>query len=136
MSARSSVVDQTTRIVAAYVSNNSVSAADLPRIIGEAHAALAGLDQPTPASRKPAVSIKNSVTKNAIVCLEDGKSFHSLKRHLKSGHDLTPEQYRQKWGLPADYPMVAPAYSTRRSDLAKKMGLGRKPNARRGKIAR
>jgi len=134
--ARHFYIDQTAQIVSAYVSNNAVSAADLPNIIRQAHAALAGLSQPGTAVLKPAVPIKNSVTKNAILCIEDGKSFHSIKRHLKTKHGLTPDQYRQKWSLPADYPMVAPAYSTRRSELAKRMGLGRKPRAQRGKTAR
>jgi predicted transcriptional regulator len=133
---RLSFIDQTARIIAAYVGHNSVSAADLPKLISDAHSALTGLWQATPAARKPAVPIKNSITRNAVVCLEDGKPFHSLKRHLKSGHNLTPEQYRQKWNLPADYPMVAPAYSSRRSELAKRMGLGKSGTARRGRRAR
>lgn len=133
---RRSYLDQTARVVAAYVSKNSVSAIELPKIIGEVHAALADLEGSPATPRKPAVPIKTSVTKNSIHCLEDGKVFRSIKRHLKTSHDLTPDQYRQKWGLSAHYPMVAPAYSFARSELAKQMGLGRKPRARRGKTAR
>jgi predicted transcriptional regulator len=131
-----SYVNQASRIVAAYVSNNAVSAAELPKINEEAYTALANLAESATTLRKPAVPIKNSVTGNAIHCLEDGKSFRSIKRHLKTSHDLTPEQYRQKWGLAPNYPMVAASYSLARSELAKKMGLGRKPHVRRGKTAR
>lgn len=115
-------------IVSAYVANNSVPQIDLPALIMSTHAALTGLGQPpAPVQEEraaPAVSIKKSITPDAIICLEDGKAFKSLKRHLRTAFDLTPEQYRQKWGLPADYPMVAPAYAEARSQLAKKMGLG------------
>ena len=115
-------------IVSAYVSNNSVPASDLPVLIGDVHAALVrvvgpGAPMPTEASR-PAIAVKKSVTSDFIICLEDGKKFKSLKRHLRTQYNMTPEQYREKWGLPPDYPMVAPTYAAARSNLAKKMGLG------------
>jgi predicted transcriptional regulator len=117
-------------IVAAYVAHNNVPRADLAGLIESTHAALGGLGAeaapPPAAPLVPAVSIRKSVTPEAIICLEDGKSFKSLKRHLGNKYGLTPEQYRTKWGLPADYPMVAPAYSEARSALAKAAGLGRK----------
>jgi predicted transcriptional regulator len=118
-------------IVAAYVSNNSLPASDLPKLIVASHAALHSLADPrlnTPASVDPlfpAVPIKKSVTPDRILCLECGKSFTSIKRHLANDHELTPQQYRTKWDLPEGYPMVAPAYSVRRSMLAKESGLGR-----------
>ena len=120
-------------IVSAYVSKNSVPAGDLPNLIGEVHAALVRLDRGAAAreSAKPAVPIKRSVTPDYIVCLDDGKKFKSLKRHLRR-LNMTPEQYREKWGLPADYPMVAPKYAAARSALAKKIGLG-KGRRRRGR---
>jgi predicted transcriptional regulator len=125
-------------IVAAFVANNSVPATDLPALIASTHEALRGLGNatvttPVPEKLVPAVSIKKSITPDAIICLEDGKSFKSLKRHLSSKYDMTPEQYRTKWGLPKDYPMVAPAYAEARSLLAKKSGLGqqRKKTIRR-----
>jgi predicted transcriptional regulator len=116
-------------IVAAYVSHNSLRASDLPDLITSVHASIRLLAQgvaPTPASppETPAVPIKKSVTKDYIVCLEDGKKFKSLRRHLSSFHNLTPDQYRAKWGLPSDHPMVAPSYSATRSQLAKDSGLG------------
>ncbi|HEV7257792.1 MAG TPA: MucR family transcriptional regulator [Bosea sp. (in: a-proteobacteria)] len=115
-------------IVSAYVSNNSVPAADLPVLIATTHAAIVNLGSPAaaPVEEKPvpAIAIKKSITPEYLVCLEDGKKFKSLKRHLRTAYDMTPEQYRQKWALPADYPMVAPAYAEARSNLAKKMGLG------------
>ena len=122
-------------IVSAYVSNNSVPAADLPALIGEVHLALSkvangGAETPAEAP-KPAVSIKKSVTPDYIVCLEDGKKFKSLKRHLRTQYNMTPEQYREKWGLPVDYPMVAPNYAKARSELAKEMGLGQQRRKRR-----
>ena len=115
-------------IVAAYVSNNSVRYADLPSLIGDIHSALVkvaggGLETPAEAP-KPAVPVKRSITPDYIICLKDGKQFKSLKRHLRTQYNLTPEQYRERWGLPADYPMVAPSYAKARSDLAKEMGLG------------
>jgi len=115
------------KIVAAYVGNNTVSSKDLPDLIRLVHEALAGLPdgEATPDPLKPAVSVKKSVSEQYLICLEDGKKFKSLKRHLRTAYDMTPEEYREKWGLPADYPMVAPGYSRQRSQLAKKMGLGR-----------
>lgn len=126
---KSDLVDLCTDIVSAYVSNNSVNQTDLARLITDVYGALSsvsGQQMPAAEARKPAVSIKRSVTPDHIVCLEDGKKFKSLKRHLSTHYDLTPEQYREKWGLPPDYPMVAPNYAAARSALAKKMGLGRK----------
>ena len=116
-------------IVSAFVSNNSVPAAELPALIGSVHQALNTLtngaaQQPAEQQKQPAVSIKKSVQPDYIVCLEDGKKFKSLKRHLRTVYNLTPEQYRAKWGLRPDYPMVAPNYAEARSRLAKQMGLG------------
>ena len=115
-------------IVSAYVSNNSVASAELPALISEVHTALQRLGQgePEPAAEplRPAVPIKKSIAPDYVVCLEDGKKFKSLKRHLRTQYNLTPEQYREKWGLPADYPMVAPNYAAARSALARDMGLG------------
>ncbi len=118
----------TEKIVSSHVSNNSVASADLPDVIRAVYAALgnvstAGEAAPTP---EPAVPIKKSITPNVIVCLEDGKKFKTLKRHLRTDHSMTPDEYRVRWGLPADYPMVAPAYAKQRSEMAKKIGLGRK----------
>lgn len=121
-------------IVSAYVSNNSVPAADLPGLINQVHGALqttaGGAQEPEPEPLKPAVPLKRSVTPDYIVCLEDGKKFKSLKRHLRTHYNMTPEEYRDKWGLAADYPMVAPNYATARSQLAKKMGLGQQRRRR------
>jgi predicted transcriptional regulator len=115
-------------IVSAYVSNNSVPAADLPSLLNSVYAALTKTAQVQKEEPKaelvPAVSVRKSVTPDYIICLEDGKKFKSLKRHLRSTYDMTPEQYRAKWNLPADYPMVAPNYAMARSELAKTMGLG------------
>lgn len=120
----------TASIVSAYVARNNVPTADLPGIIASTHAALAGLGSPPSAvgvePLAPAVPIRKSVTPDAIICLEDGKAFKTLKRHLSSRYGMTPEQYRAKWGLPADYPMVAPNYAESRSTMAKSIGLGRK----------
>jgi predicted transcriptional regulator len=115
-------------IVSAYVSNNSLPVADLPSLIGSVHEALSktatsGTEKPAEA-QTPAVPIKKSVTPDYIICLEDGKRFKSLRRHLRTTYDLTPEQYRAKWNLPTDYPIVAPNYAKARSELAKVMGLG------------
>jgi predicted transcriptional regulator len=126
-------------IVSAYVSNNSVPATDLPALIATTHAAIAGLGSEPPAAAEekpaPAVSIKKSITPDYLICLEDGKKFKSLKRHLRTAYDMSPEEYRARWGLPSDYPMVAPAYAEARSTLAKKMGLGqqRRKTAVRGR---
>lgn len=115
-------------IVSAFVSNNSVPIADLPALIASVHATLSKLNHSTieekPEPLTPAVSVKRSITPDYIVCLEDGKKFKSLKRHLRTRYDMTPEQYRSKWNLASDYPMVAPNYAAARSELAKNMGLG------------
>lgn len=122
------LIDLTADIVSAYVSNNAVTSADLPALIASVHRALqntqGGVSEPEPEPLKPAVNPKKSVFPDYIVCLEDGKKFKSLKRHLRTHYDLSPEEYREKWGLPPDYPMVAPNYAAARSALAKKMGLG------------
>lgn len=126
--AKTELVELTADIVAAYVSNNTVVASDLPVLISDIHQALSRATMnSTPVEReelRPAVAIKRSVTPDYIVCLEDGKKFKSLKRHLRTHYNLSPEEYREKWGLPHDYPMVAPNYAAARSELAKKMGLG------------
>ena len=133
------LVELAADIVSAFVANNNVTTSDLPGVIASVYASLTKLggepEAPPAAPLVPAVPIRKSVTPDAIICLEDGKSFKSLKRHLSSKFGLTPEQYRTKWGLPADYPMVAPAYAEARSALAKSMGLGqqRKKTALKGK---
>jgi predicted transcriptional regulator len=128
-------IDLTATIVSAYVSNNPTPAADIPALIGQVHAALlrvsTGRAEPPLEPARPAVPVKKSVTAEYLVCLEDGKRFKSLKRHLRSRYNMTPEQYRDKWGLPPDYPMVAPNYAVARSQLARKMGLGQQ--RRKGK---
>ena len=117
-------------IVAAYVGNNSVPAAQVPEVIQTVYKSLNALEgesaEPKGEPPKPAVSVRRSVTPEYIVCLEDGKKLKMLKRHLRAAYDMTPDEYRAKWGLPADYPMVAPNYAAQRSDFAKKIGLGRK----------
>jgi predicted transcriptional regulator len=122
------LVELTARIVSAYVSNNAIVASDLPHLISETHAALSratgNVLQMEREEQKPKVPVKKSVMPDYIICLEDGKKFKSLKRHLRTHYNLSPEEYREKWGLPHDYPMVAPNYARARSDLAKKMGLG------------
>lgn len=125
------LMELTADVVAAYVSNNSVPVADLPSLIGNVHASLAKMGaivQPEPVAekQKPAVNPKKSITDAYIICLEDGKHFKSLKRHLMTHYGLTPEQYREKWDLDTNYPMVAPNYAKARSNLARTMGLGRK----------
>jgi predicted transcriptional regulator len=124
----SDVLNMTTAIVAAYVSNHTVETGDLGQMIRQVHATLEALIGQRPAASapdlKPAVTIKRSITPDYLICLEDGKKFKSLKRHLRSQYNLSPEDYREKWGLPLDYPMVAPNYAEARSKLAKKMGLG------------
>jgi len=124
------MVDTTAKIVTAYVSNNRMMASDLPSLINAVFQTVAGVNGGNGHASmgeppKPIVSIKRSVTDDYIICLEDGKKFKSLKRHLRTSYGLSPEQYRSKWGLPADYPMVAPAYAAQRSKLAKAIGLGR-----------
>lgn len=123
------LIDLAADIVSAYVSNNTVTSSDLPALIGDVYAALQRTSsgvapEPAPEPLKPAVPVKKSVAPDYIICLEDGKKFKSLKRHLRTQYNMTPEEYREKWGLAADYPMVAPNYAQARSDLAKKMGLG------------
>lgn len=122
------LIDLTADIVSAYVSNNTVASADLSTLIADVHTALSSTVknavEPEAEPLVPAVSIKKSVLDDYIICLEDGKKFKSLKRHLRTHYGLTPEDYRTKWDLPADYPMVAPNYAAARSELAKKMGLG------------
>lgn len=123
------VVALTADVVSAYVANNSLPAGEIGKLITDTHSAFAGaLDgKPAEAERPdPAVPIRKSVTDDFIICLEDGKKFKSLKRHIRTHYNLTPEQYRARWNLPADYPMVAPAYARERSQLAKKMGLGQR----------
>jgi predicted transcriptional regulator len=129
------LIELTADVVSAYVSNNSVAAADLAGLINDVYVALSRVGT-APASApaeplKPAVNPKKSITPDYIICLEDGKKFKSLKRHLSSMYSMSPEQYREKWGLPADYPMVAPNYAEARSRLAKEMGLGQKRKGRR-----
>jgi len=125
------LIELTADVVSAYVSNNPVPVAELPSLISNVHSALqqqtAAPAQDASKPQKPSVPIKKSVTPDYIICLEDGKQFKSLKRHLSTHHGLSPDEYRAKWGLPADYPMVAQNYSASRSALAKSMGLGRKP---------
>ena len=125
-----------TDIVAAHLSNNNVPSAELPQLIREVYQALAAASGggPSPAARpEAAVPVKKSVTPDYIVCLEDGKKLKMLKRHLRTAYGLSPEQYRAKWGLPADYPMVAPTYAAQRSAFAKKIGLGRTGGKRKGR---
>ena len=123
----------TAEVVAAFVRNNTVATTDLPAVIGAVHKTLANLDGERSGDaepQKPAVPVRRSVTPDYIICLEDGKKLKMLKRHLRSTYEMTPDQYRAKWHLAPDYPMVAPSYAKRRSDFAKKIGLGHK--ARRG----
>jgi len=126
----SNYIELAADIVSAYVSNNSISPSDLPALIGDVHAALLRVSSgavPIAAEPlKPAVSARRSVHEDYLICLEDGKKYKSLKRHLRSQYNMTPEQYREKWSLPADYPMVAPNYAKARSQLARDMGLGQK----------
>ena len=135
MDDRSEVIEMTADIVSAFVSNNSVPAAELPALIQSVHRALSGVSvkpevvESTP--REPAVPVKKSVHPDFIVCLEDGRKFKSLKRHLRTKYNMSPEDYRSRWGLPKEYPMVAPNYAKARSDLAKQMGLGQGGRAAR-----
>jgi predicted transcriptional regulator len=134
-SRESSYIQLTANIVSAYVSNNTVASAEIPNLIGQVYAALLRVSSGQVAAPavplKPAVPVKRSITAEYIVCLEDGKKFKSLKRHLRTQYDMTPEQYREKWGLSPDYPMVAPNYAAARSQLAKQMGLGQQRRRRR-----
>ncbi len=122
------LIELTAKIVSAFVSNNTVASGDLSQLISETHSALSRVTGTAPLPEreelKPKVAVKKSVMPDHIVCLEDGKKFKSLKRHLRTHYNLSPEEYREKWSLPPDYPMVAPNYARARSDLAKKMGLG------------
>lgn len=140
----SNLIDLAAEIVSAYVSNNSVASHDLPSLIGEVYAALqktnGGEPEPEPEPLKPAVTVKKSITPDYLICLEDGKKFKSLKRHLRTHYNLSPEEYRERWNLQPDYPMVAPNYAAARSELAKRMGLGQQrkkpaPRASRSKAA-
>jgi len=128
----------TAEVVSAYVRNNNVQHSNLPELISNTHRALAdvcgAVEEPTPPrAGVPAVPIRKSITAETIICLEDGREFRSLRRHLRETYGMTPEDYRRKWGLPKTYPMVAPAYSAKRSALAKASGLGRKPGQRPAK---
>jgi predicted transcriptional regulator len=129
------LIELTADVVSAYVSNNSVAAGELAGLINSVYLALSGVGAapaaPPAEPLKPAVNPKKSITPDYIICLEDGKKFKSLKRHLSSMYSMSPEQYREKWGLPSDYPMVAPNYAEARSRLAKEMGLGQKRKGRR-----
>jgi predicted transcriptional regulator len=133
---KETLITLTSDIVAAHVSNNSVSVEDVPTLIQNIYGALASLggegssSAPAP---EPAVSVRSSVKREYVVCLEDGKKMKMLKRHLMTDHGMTPDEYRARWSLPSDYPMVAPAYAEKRRDLAKKIGLGRKPGQKRGR---
>jgi predicted transcriptional regulator len=131
----SSFIELTANIVSAYVSNNPLPTADIPALIGQIHSALkriSGGQAAAPAEpQKPAVPVKRSINPDHIVCLEDGLKFKSLKRHLRTRYNMTPDQYREKWALPPDYPMVAPNYAAARSQLARQMGLGQQRRRRR-----
>jgi len=131
----SNFIELTASIVTAFVSNNSVAAGDIPALINQIHSALlrvsSGTKEQSVEPLKPAVSPKKSITPDYLVCLEDGKKFKSLKRHLRTQYNMTPEQYREKWGLAPDYPMVAPNYAAARSKLARDMGLGQQRRRRK-----
>jgi len=133
---KETLITLTSDIVAAHVSNNSVSVEEVPVLIQSIYGALASLGgegTTTAEAPEPAVSVRSSVKRDHIVCLEDGKKMKMLKRHLMTDHGMTPAEYRARWNLPSDYPMVAPAYAEKRRDLAKKIGLGRKPGQKRGR---
>jgi predicted transcriptional regulator len=134
MSEANNHIELAAEIVSAYVSNNSVPASELATLLGDIHSAIVrvstGAAVVVPEVAKPAVSPKKSITNDYIICLEDGRKFKSLKRHLRTQYNMSPEQYREKWTLPADYPMVAPAYAKARSALAKQMGLGQQRRRR------
>jgi predicted transcriptional regulator len=134
-SGSSNYIELAADIVSAYVSNNSVPSSELPALIHEVHNALlrvtSGAAPVVVEALKPAVPTKKSITDDFIICLEDGKKFKSLKRHLRTQYNISPEEYREKWGLPADYPMVAPNYAKARSQLAKQMGLGQQRRRKR-----
>lgn len=131
-------MEVTSRVVSAFVTNNAVATADLAKLIVDVHTALSSLASPAPeveVKREPAVPVRKSVTPDFIVCLEDGRKFKSLKRHLRTHYGLSPAEYRQKWNLPSDYPMVAPNYAAARSALAKAIGLGQARGASRSQPA-
>ncbi len=121
-----SSLESVSKIVSAFVSNNSLPSSELPQLIMTVHEALERPDQVASSAPEPAVPIKKSVKPDYVICLEDGKKLKMLKRHLRTAFDMSPDEYRQRWGLSSDYPMVAPEYAARRSELAKKIGLGRK----------
>lgn len=133
----SDLLELTADVVSSHVSNNSVAMSDLPQLIRDVHGTLAGLAAAEVAPKEekptPAVPIKKSVTPEHLVCLEDGKKLKMLKRYLKTNYDMSPQEYRERWGLPADYPMVAPSYAAQRSELAKQIGLGTSRGGRKGK---
>src|ERR1700727_1922841 len=135
MSDSTNHIELAAEIVSAYVSNNSVPSSELPSLLSDVHAALVrvatGAQPVVVEAAKPAVPPKKSITSDYIICLEDGRKFKSLKRHLRTQYNLSPEEYREKWGLPSDYPMVAPAYAKARSALAKQMGLGQQRRRRK-----
>lgn len=139
MDDKSEIIEMTADIVSAYVGNNSVAAADLPLLIQNIHRALSSVSSAPEVvevtAKEPAVSLKRSITPDHLICLEDGRKFKSLKRHLRTKYNISPEEYRAKWGLPKDYPMVAPNYAKARSELAKQMGLGQggRQAARKGR---
>ena len=129
MENKAEIIEMTADIVSAYVGNNSVSTTELPSLIAAVHRALSGVSTTQPeaapeAPKEPAVPVKKSIAPDFLICLEDGRKFKSLKRHLRTKYNMSPEEYRAKWSLPKDYPMVAPNYAKARSDLAKQMGLG------------
>jgi predicted transcriptional regulator len=127
------LLELTTEIVSSHVANNSVAVQDLPDLIRQVYGTLSTIEQAPTAQAdrpQPAVPVKRSVTPDFIICLEDGRKLKMLKRHLKTAYNMTPEEYRERWGLQADYPMVAPNYARQRSNLAKKIGLGTKPRRR------
>jgi predicted transcriptional regulator len=130
-----SLLELTAQIVAAYIGHNSVPSGEIANLIGQVHTALkrvVGVSAAAPIELpKPAVPVRRSIASDYIVCLEDGKKFKSVRRHLRTQYDMTPEQYREKWGLPPDYPMVAPNYAAARSQLAKQMGLGQQRRRRK-----
>ncbi|MDO9460438.1 MAG: MucR family transcriptional regulator [Alphaproteobacteria bacterium] len=135
MDNKNALIDMTAEIVSAYVGNNEITAAELPSLIQQVYVSLADVSQGVTIGDnemlKPAIAVKRSVSSDYIVCLEDGKKFKSLKRHLRAHYDMSPDEYRTKWGLPKDYPMVAPNYALARSALAKQMGLGQKSKRRK-----
>ena len=140
MEEKADLVDMTAEIVSAYVGNNTIGAQELPSLIQQVYSALTQATRnvdigATPEPRRPAINIKKSIMPDYLICLEDGKKFKSLKRHLRTHYNLSPDEYRAKWGLPKDYPMVAPRYAEARSALAKEMGLGQKGRPKKKKLA-